>query len=187
MKAYLKTQIAMVSVIILVLTYLFPTAASAAADKPSKTDQVAPFRKILIKGNVEVLLIQRSKVGVSYTDDNEGAARITQQGDVLSITGASVTTGKLIVYVSEIYRIEADENAIVKTQGILSVKYLQIILKGNAIADVNTTSQQLYTAIYDNSTLYLRGNTDTHFLVMDKTQKLTFDQFAVLHTQLTDL
>jgi len=186
MKYYLKPQIAMVSVIILVLIYLFPTAARAKADKSTKTDQIAPFRKILIKGNIDVVLIQRPLVGISYADDNEGIAKVTQQGDILSITGTGTTAGKLIVYVSEIYRIEAEDNVTVKTEGILATKFLQIILKGNARASIYTTSQGLYTAIYDKSTLYLKGNTDTHFLLMDKSPKLTFDQFAVLHTQLTD-
>ncbi|WP_025141842.1 GIN domain-containing protein [Pedobacter jeongneungensis] len=186
MKAYLKSQIAMVSVLILLLTYIFPTTASAVEDKPIKTEKIAPFRKILIKGNIEVILIQRPDVGISYADDNEGNARVTQQGEILSITGTSTVLGKIIVYVNELYRIEADENAMVKTQGILSVKFLQIILKGNAIADIYTTSQELYTAIYDKSELYLRGNTDKHFLFMDKNPKLTFDQFAALRTQATE-
>ncbi|KQM78352.1 hypothetical protein ASE74_15085 [Pedobacter sp. Leaf216] len=181
----IKNQIAMTTVIILLLTYIFPIATQAAENKPIKTDRVSPFRKIIIKGNVDVVLIQRSEIGISYANDNEGKARITQQGDVLNITGTGPTTGKLIVYVAEIYRIEAEDNATVSTDGILATKFLQIILKGNANANIYTTSQGLYTAIYDQSTLYLKGNTDTHFLLMDKHPKLTFDQFAVLQTQLT--
>jgi len=186
MKAYLKSQIATVSVLILLLTYIFPSTASAVEDKPVKTDKVAPFRKILIKGNIDVILIQKPDVGISYADDNEGTAKVTQQGEILAITGTSAMRGKIIVYVNDLYRIEADENAIVKTQGILSTKFLQIILKGNASADINANSQELYTAIYDKSELYLRGNTDTHFLIMDKNPKLTFDQFAALRTQATE-
>lgn len=186
MKAYLKSQIAMVSVLILLLTYIFPTTASAVEDEPIKTQKIAAFRKIIIKGNIEVVLIQKPEIGISYADDNEGNAKVTQQGEVLSITGTSTTRGKIFVYVNELYRIEAEENATIKTQGILSVKFLQIILKGNASADIYANSGELYTAIYDKSELYLRGNTDKHFLIMDKTPKLTFDRFAALHTQATE-
>ncbi|WP_316826809.1 GIN domain-containing protein [Pedobacter miscanthi] len=186
MKSYLKPQIAMVSVIILIMTYLFPAPAKASNEKPLKTDKVSPFRKILIKGNIEVILIQKPGLNIFYADGNEGSARVTQQGEILSITGTSTVRGKIIVYVNELYRIDAAENAIVKTQGILDVKLLQIILKGNASADIYTTNQELYTAIYDKSTLYLRGNTDTHFLFMDKTPTLTLDRFAALHTQPTE-
>ncbi|KIA95080.1 hypothetical protein OC25_06985 [Pedobacter kyungheensis] len=185
MKRYLKTQIALL-LIILLLIPLCPTLANAKLHKPIKTGRISPFRKILIKGNIEVLLIQKPGLNISYTDDNEGNALVTQQGEILSITGTSTTRCKIRVYVNELYRIEASENAIVKTDGILSLKYLQIILKGNSSADINTTSQQLYTAIHDKSKLYLKGNTDTHFLFMDKTPSLTFDQFAVLRTQLIE-
>ncbi|WP_293312022.1 GIN domain-containing protein [Pedobacter sp. UBA5917] len=186
MKFSIKTQIATAFASILLVTAAVSTPAHATEEKPIKTTKVLPFRKISITGNIEVTLIQRVNPGINYDDNNEGDAKVIQQGESLKITGTSKIPGKLIIYVSDLYRIEADENVVVKTEGILSTKYLQIVLKGNASADIYSTSDELYTSIQDKSALYLRGNTKTHFLFMDKTPKLTFDQFAALHTQATD-
>jgi len=157
--------------------------ANATEEKPVKTYKILPFRKIRINGNVEVTLVQKPALGISYTDDNEGSVKVIQQGEVLNITGSSTTSAKLLVYVNDLYRIEADDDAKVKTDGILSTKYLQIILKGNAYADIYSKSEELYTSIGDKSALRLRGKTDAHFLYMDRAPNLTLDQFAALRTQ----
>lgn len=186
MKFRIKNQIAMAFASILVLTAIAAVPAHATEEKPVKTSKVLPFRKISIKGNIEVTLIQRINSGITYNDNNEGDVKVIQQGESLKITGTSKAPAKLTIYVNDLYRIEADENVIVKTEGVLSTKYLQIVLKGNASADIYSTSDELYTSIQDQSALYLRGNTKTHFLFMDKHPKLTFDQFAALRTQATD-
>lgn len=186
MKFRIKNQIAMAFASILVLTAIAAVPAHATEEKPVKTSKVLPFRKISIKGNIEVTLIQKINSGITYNDNNEGDVKVMQQGESLKITGTSKAPAKLTIYVNDLYRIEADENVIVKTEGVLSTKYLQIVLKGNASADIYSTSDELYTSIQDQSALYLRGNTKTHFLFMDKHPKLTFDQFAALRTQATD-
>lgn len=184
MKFSIKNKIAMALASILLSTAV--TTAKATEEQPVRTYKLLPFRKISIKGNVEVTLIQRINPGITYGDNNEGDAKVIQQGESLKITSTSNNLCKLIIYVNELYRIEADENVVVKTEGILCTKYLQVILKGNAYADIYTKSEELYTSVQDKSALYLRGNTDTHFLFMDKSPKLTLDQFAALRTQATN-
>lgn len=186
MKFNIKNQIATALASILLLTAIVATPAHATEEKPVRTSKVLPFRKIVVKGNTEITLIQRINPGITYDDNNEGNVKVIQQGDVVLITGSGTTPAKMIVYVNDLYRIEADDNANVKTEGVLCTKYLQVILKGNAHADIYTKSEELYTSIQDKSDLYLRGNTDVHFLSMDKTPKLTFDQFAALRTQATN-
>lgn len=143
------------------------------------------FRKIVIKGNVEVTLVQGISIGVSYADDNTGNVKVTQQGEILRITGLDKEKCKLIVYVNDIYRIEADQNAVVKTEARLTTKFLQIILKGNAFADINTSTVGLYTEILDSSTLKLKGNTNRHALIMGKATNLTIDHFAAAQTDVS--
>ncbi|SER44515.1 GIN domain-containing protein [Pedobacter rhizosphaerae] len=187
MKTAIKTLIATSLTALIFSTSLFATSVSAMETKISKTIENKNIRRIYVKGNVEVLLIQGTAKGVSYTDDNTGTAKVTQEGDILRITSTDRHLTKLIVYVNDIYRIDASENAVIKTQGKLKVKYLQIFMKGNAHADLNTSTIGLYTVINENADLKLSGSTDDHTLVMSKTPKLTIDKFAALKTKISSI
>ncbi|RZK21245.1 MAG: hypothetical protein EOO86_01665 [Pedobacter sp.] len=187
MKTSIKTLIASSLTAIVLSTAVFSTGISAAETTPVKISTVGNIKRVSVKGNVEVTLIQRSTPGVNYTEDNIGIVKIMQDGDNLKISSADKGLTKVIVYVNDIFRIEAADNAIVKTEGKLTTKYLQIFLKGNAHADINTSTEGLYTVIKDNADLKLSGSTDYHTLVMGKTQKLTIDKFAALKTNISSV
>ncbi|RZL18519.1 MAG: hypothetical protein EOO96_27130 [Pedobacter sp.] len=158
----------------------------AAAEKKPTTTVSAPnnFKRISVKGNVEIKIVQRHSESVAYDEDNIGRAKITQEGDLLRITSLDKDVSKITIYVSDIYRIEAADNAIVKTEGKVKVKFLQVFLKGNAHAEINSNTEGLYTVIKDNADLKLSGATDNHTVVMGDTQKLTMDRFAALKTNI---
>ncbi|MDQ0965500.1 superfamily II helicase [Flavobacterium sp. W4I14] len=185
MKTSIKTLIATSLTAIVLSSAVFTTSISATEKVPDAILKISPFKRISVKGNVEVTIIQRNNPGISYTDDNTGAAKVMQDGDNLKITSISTDKAKLTIYVNDFYRIEASENAIVKTEGKLRTKYLQIFLKGNAHAEINTSSEGLYTVISDQADLKLSGSTDQHTLVMGKSQKLTIDRFAALKTNIS--
>jgi hypothetical protein len=187
MKTSIKTLIATSLTAIVLSSALFTTSVSATEKEPDAILKISAFKRISVKGNVEVTIIQRSNPGISYTDDNAGTAKVMQDGDNLKITSTSTEKAKLTVYVNDFYRIEASENAIVKTEGKLRTKYLQIFLKGNAHAEINTSSEGLYTVISDQADLKLSGSTDQHTLVMGKSQKLTIDRFAALKTNISSV
>ncbi|NMN37303.1 DUF2807 domain-containing protein [Pedobacter riviphilus] len=187
MKTSIKTLIATSLTAIVLSSALFTTNVSAMEKEPDAILKISAFKRISVKGNVEVTIIQRSNSGISYADDNTGTAKVMQDGDNLKITSTSTEKTKLTVYVNDFYRIEASENAIVKTEGKLRTKYLQIFLKGNAHAEINTSSEGLYTVISDQADLKLSGSTDSHTLVMGKSQKLTIDRFAALKTNISSI
>ncbi|WP_412468318.1 GIN domain-containing protein [Pedobacter sp. KLB.chiD] len=181
MKNAIKTLITMVcGAITLTLTY--PNHLRAAEKNRTIFHQIQNFRKIMIEGNVEVMLVQQPTVGVSYADDNTGNVKVTQQGEALHITNSGKEKCKLVIYVKDLYRIEANGNAVVKTAAKLNTRFLQIILKDNAFAAIDTSSEGLYTEILDSSTLKLKGSTDHHALVMGKATRLTIDGFASAQT-----
>jgi superfamily II helicase len=182
MKTAIKTLIATSLTAIVLSSALFTTSVSAVEKEPDAIIKISAFKRISVTGNVEVTIIQRSNTGISYNDDNTGTAKVMQNGDNLKITSTSTEKAKLTVYVNDFYRIEASENAMVKTEGKLNTRYLQIFLKGNAHADINTSSEGLYTVISDQADLKLSGSTDIHTLIMGKSQKLTIDKFAALKT-----
>jgi len=186
MKTSIKTIIAMASAVI-TLTVSLPSHSRATEKTETVLNKIQNFRRIVIKGNVEVMLVQRPAIGISFADDNAGSVKVMQQGEVLRITGLNKEICKLIIYVNDIYRIEADQNAVVRTEAKLSTKYLQIILKGNAFADIDSSSEGLYTEILDNSTLKLKGNTNRHTLVMGKAPNLTIDRFAAVQTEVSQV
>jgi hypothetical protein len=185
MKTSIKSLIATSLTAIVLSSAVFTTSVSATEKDPESILKIAAFKRVSVKGNVELTIIQRSNAGISYNDDNTGTAKVIQDGDNLKITSTGVDKVKLTVYVNDFYRIEASENAVVKTEGKLTTKYLQIFLKGNAHAEINTSSEGLYTVIADNADLKLSGSTDNHTLVMGNSQKLTIDRFAALKTNIS--
>lgn len=187
MKTSIKTLIATSLTAIVLSSAVFATSVSATEKEPVTISKISAFKRISVKGNVELTIVQRNAAGVSYTDDNTGTAKIMQDGDNLKITSTSTDKTKLTVYVNDIYRIEASENAVVKTEGKLKTKYLQIFLKGNAHAEINTSTEGLYTVIADEADLKLSGSTDNHTLVMGNSQKLTIDRFAALKTNISSI
>ncbi|MDQ0966644.1 hypothetical protein QFZ20_002047 [Flavobacterium sp. W4I14] len=184
MKTSIKTLIVIASAVV-ALTAALPNNLRATEKNTTLLYKIQNFRRIVIKGNVEVMLVQRPAIGISFADDNAGSVKVIQQGEVLRITGIDNEKCKLVIYVNDIYRIEADQNAVVKTKAKLSTKFLQIILKGNAFADIDTNSEGLYTEILDNSTLKLKGNTNHHTLVMGKAPNLTIERFAAAQTDVS--
>lgn len=187
MKTSIKMLIASSLTAIVLSTSVFSTAVSATEMTPTKIYNIRNVKRVSVKGNVEVTIIQRSTPGVNYTEDNIGTAKIMQDGDNLKITSSDKALAKVIVYVTDIFRIEASENAVVRTEGKLITQYLQIFLQGNAHAEINTSTEGLYTVIKDNADLKLSGSTDNHTIVMGKTQKLTIDKFAALKTNISTM
>jgi len=187
MKTSIKTLISASLTAIILSSAAFTAPISATEKEPNAILNTSGYKRISVKGNVELTIIQRSNPGISYNDDNTGTAKVVQYGDNLKITSISTEKVKLTVYVSDFYRIEASENATVKTEGKLRTKYLQIFLTGNAHAEINTSTEGLYTVIADNADLKLSGSTDNHILVMGKSQKLTIDKFAALKTNISSV
>ena len=187
MKTTIKTLLSTSLIAFALSSSLLVTTVSAIEKKPDAIIKISAFKRISVKGNVEVTLIQRDQPGISYGDDNTGTAKVMQNGDNLKIISTSTEKTKLNVYVRDFYRIEASENAVVKTEGKLITKYLQIFLKGNAQAEINTYSEGLYTVISDHANLKLSGSTDNHTLVMGKSPKLTIDKFAALKTDISSI
>lgn len=143
------------------------------------------FDKVVVSGNVQVTLIQNGTEGVSYADENTGNVKVVQDGSALKITSTNLNPAKITVYVKNIYRVQASDNATVTTEGKLNVKYLQVFLTGNAVAKINSKTESLYTVMEGYADLKLSGATQSHNLVMGSTPKLNLDKFAALKTEMT--
>ncbi|MBE5321594.1 DUF2807 domain-containing protein [Pedobacter sp. MR2016-19] len=185
MKSSIKTLTKSLLAAIVLSSAIFSTSAMADERQSTKVSAPKNVNQVIVSGNVEVTLIQREKEGISYNDDNTGKVKVIQDGYALKISSEDKEVAKITLYVNDIYRINASDNAVVKTQGKLAVKYLQVFLKGNAVADVNSDTESLYTIIENNADLKLSGATEKHTLVMGKTPKLNLDRFAALTTEMS--
>jgi len=185
MKTSIKTLTKSVLAAIILTSAIFSTNVMAGEKQPVKMSAPKNISQVIVSGNVEITLIQGQKESVSYNDDNNGTVKVIQDGHALKITSVDGNIAKITVYVKNIYRVQASENAVVKTTGKLDTKYLQLFLKGDAVAEINSNTESLYTVIEGRADLKLSGATQEHILVMGSTPKLNLDRFAALKTQMS--
>ncbi|WP_316824745.1 GIN domain-containing protein [Pedobacter miscanthi] len=164
---------------------IFTTNVMAVEKEPVKTSAPKNFDKVLVSGNVEVTLIQNGTEGVAYSENNTGKVKVVQDGSALKITSTDNHLAKITVYVKNIYRVQASDQAQVNTSGKLDVKYLQVFLTGNAVAKINSKTESLFTVLEGNADLKLSGATLSHNLVMGNTPKLNLDKFAASKTEVS--
>ncbi|WP_316737730.1 GIN domain-containing protein [Pedobacter aquatilis] len=180
MKTILKKNIIPTLGIFLCLILTEPNALNAQKIPVDKPVKLSSFNRIVVNGNVEVLLVQRPNVGINYQEDSEYKATVTQQGEKLCIKGPNNgLVAKVIVYINNIYRIEAFDSSLIKADSRLNFKLFQIVSKDNAKVDIDVSTEGLYTDISDKSTLIIRGETDQHTLITKGTPKLLFNNFVV--------
>jgi hypothetical protein len=159
------------------------TSAFAATDVNEKNitilNQVKNINKLVVNGNVEVILVQAPtesvKVYDSYYSKN---ALVQQENGVLRISSFQKETLTVTVYVRNLSTIEASNNSSVKTYGKVSFLALDVILKDNATADINARTLELYTVVKDNASLKLSGTSDEHYAVLGAQAKLSMDKFV---------
>ena len=156
--------------------------AFASTPSPSNNvtvlNQVKNINKIVVSGNVEVLLIQAPiesvKVYDSYYAKN---ALVQQQEGELRISSFEKQTLTVAVYVRELSTIELRDNSSVKTYGKVNFLNLAVILKGSAKADIDANTINLTTTVKDNAKLELSGSTTDHYAVLSSNAKMNMDQF----------
>lgn len=185
MKTLFSTSAKSVMAALVLSASIFSSNVMAGEKQPVKMSAPKNFDKVVVNGNVEVTLIQNGTEGVSYTDDNTSNVKVIQDGSALKITSTDNNPAKITVYVKNIYRVQASDYAVVKTEGKLDVQYLQVFLTGNAVAKINSKTESLYTVMEGNADLKLSGATQSHSLVMGSTPKLNLDKFAASKTEMT--
>lgn len=175
MKTLFNAIISSSLAIILTVTTVFATGKTTPSLSPGNK---VKFNRVSVSGNVEVIIKQADFSQIAYADDNSGRVKVNEKGGKLSITSDSPQTAKIILYVTDIYRIQACDNAIVSTENVLNVKYLQIFLSGRAEANIHSKTDGLYTVLENKSRLALSGSTQEHALAMDSTPTLIRNAFA---------
>lgn len=182
MKNSVKTVFALLTGIIL----LTNTAAVHAAEPVhyiTTLSSVKEIKKIVVSGNVNLLLVQDSKESVKVYDKYYSKnALVQQQGGTLRISSFADRPLSIVVYVKELGAIEANNQSKVRTEGCFQLLNLDVKLKDNATADIKAKTVSLFTSVKGASTLKIAGTTDQHAIEMCDLGNLTMDQFAANET-----
>jgi len=189
----MKTLNSLLAISLITLTITSSTVV--LANNPDQSDKsknvetvsaskvsIASIKRIVVTGDVEVTLSQSPKSKVLYTNDGANAINLRKIGNVLYIDGKGSQGAKVTVYVDDIYRIDAAQNAVVHSNNTLHLKYLQVYLKDNAYLDLNAKTESLLTVMENASQLNLKGTTDFHTVTMDKTSRIMVDGFKSKET-----
>ncbi|MES2417438.1 MAG: DUF2807 domain-containing protein [Bacteroidota bacterium] len=178
----MKTSIKNLFAATLTLIVLTGSAFASSAVKEKNItvlNQVKNINKIVVNGNVEVILVQAPTESVKVYDSYYAKnALVQQQEGVLRISSFQKETLTVAVYVRNLSSIEAADNSIIKTFGKVNFLSLAVILKDKATADINASTISLYTSVKDNASLKLSGTTTDHTAMLGSLAKMSMDQFT---------
>ena len=183
MKTLINTVLKSSLVAIILSASLFSLTASAATVTADKGPSNTAIKKVIVTGNTNVLIMQGANEFVKMDELDINKVSLKQVGSTLTINSSENSPVTVVVYVKDIYRIDASGNSNVKTLGKFNVKNLQVILKDNASARVKAATSSLYTVIDDRAKLELIGTSDNHVSEITGRAKLDTDRFAALKTE----
>jgi len=179
MKTSIKTVFAATLALVVLSNAAFASSDVKDSNKVTVLNQVKNISKIEVKGNVEVILVQAPTESVKVYDSYYSKNALVQQQDgVLRISSYQKETLSVAVYVRNLSAIEAEGDANIKTFGKVNFLSLNIDLKGNAKADINANTVNMYTSVKDSASLKLSGSTTAHYALLGSKAKLNMDQFA---------
>lgn len=173
----MKTLVQTLSALVLVAVFFLSTAFT------SQAAPVVGIQKVIVKGNVRVILVQNNNESVKIYDvyDPEKTS-VKMTGSSLMIISNEEHPITVTVFVKNLFRIEASNTSSVETSGEFNLQFLQVLLDDEAKAKLNVKTQGLYTVVKDQSKLKLRGASEDHIVIRSKGSKLQTEDFACSKT-----
>jgi hypothetical protein len=184
MKTLINSVLKSSLVAVILSASLFSLNASAATVNFDKSNPDNEIKKLVVSGNTNVLLVQSHSQAVKMDDQDMSKVSVKQIGHTLTISSNESQPVNVIVYVNDIYRIDASDKAVVNTAGKFNVTDLQIMLKDDAKARVKTNTKSIYTVVNDHANLKLIGTTENHISQTNKLAKVDVKKFAASNTQM---
>ena len=175
----------------LTLTGMTLTASAFTSKAAENTHQVAVLgqvkkvNKINVSGNVELILVQSADESVKVYDNYFSKnALVQQKNGELRISSFNKETLTVVVYVSNLSEISASNNATVRTVGKFNTLDLDVNLKDNATATLNTNTISLSTNISGSANLTLTGSTTAYDAVLGSVARVNMDKFTAESTSI---
>ncbi|WP_316802528.1 GIN domain-containing protein [Pedobacter nototheniae] len=186
MKTFIKTLFA--AALTTVVLSSATLAANASENNSSYTalTQVKNISKIVVSGNVKLILVQDSREGVEVYDQYYSKnALIQQQGAELRISSFTKDALTIIAHVNNLSSVEASNTSKVFTSGSFNLLDLKIVLKDQATAAINANTVTLSTSVNDAASLKLEGSTENHEATLGSEAKMKMDDFTAQNTNIS--
>nr|WP_315417680.1 DUF2807 domain-containing protein [uncultured Pedobacter sp.] len=146
---------------------------------------VRNISKIVVSGNVKLVLVQDAKESVEVYDQYYTKNALVQQhGEELRVSSFDKNTLTVIVRVNNLTAIEASNTASVSTAGNFNLLNLNIVLNDEASADIKANTVNLSTNIKDGASLKLEGTTDLHQAVIGVASRINMAGFTALESSI---
>jgi hypothetical protein len=185
MKTSLKTMFAVVLGCV-ILVNVSPVHATETNKPLTTISSVKNISKIVVSGNVKLILIQSAVESVNVYDNYYGKnALVQQQGNTLRISSFEKTPLSVVVFVNNLNAITASNQSTVKTVGKFNLLNLDLKLQDEARADIDANMLNLYSSINDRADLKLCGSAATHTVVMADLGSLNMDKFVADDTSIS--
>lgn len=185
MKTPLKTLIAVIfgSVI---LANANPVHATETNKQFTTISSVKNISKIVVAGNVKLILIQSAVESVNVYDNYYGKnALVQQQGNTLRISSFEKAPLSVVVYVNNLNAITASNTSTVKTVGKFNLLNLDLKLQDEASANIDANMLNLFSSVKDHADLKLGGSAESHTVVMSDLGSLNMDKFLANDTSIS--
>lgn len=178
MKTAIKNLFA--AMLTVVISASAPAFANAKeAKKVTVLSTVKNFNKLNVSGNVEVILVQSANPSVQVYDNYYAKNALVQEKDgELRISSFDKETLTVVVYASQLNEITASDKSVVKTNGKFSTLNLEVNLKDQAKATLNTNTIDLFATINDKASLSLSGSTTDYNAVIGNLASLSAERFV---------
>lgn len=178
----LKTFLVSALTVIVLSATVFASTAAVRGTMIDIRSSNPDIKKVIVKGNLRVFVVQSKSEWISLEEDDRDLVSIKQVGNTLTVGSLANRPISITVYVKDIYRIDAADQACVKTIGKFNLKYLQIMLKDNATARIKADTYSLYTVIDDKANLELLGTSEKHIIKAHGAAIMNTERFAALVT-----
>ncbi|MGV3547749.1 MAG: GIN domain-containing protein [Pedobacter sp.] len=178
MKTSIKNLFA--AVLTVAISVTAPAFSNAKeAKKVTVLSEVKSFNKLNIAGNVEVILVQSANQSVQVYDNYYAKnALVQERNGELRISSFEKETLTVVVYANQLNEITASDNATVKTSGKFNALTLEVTLKDQSKASLNTNTIDLFAKVNGKSSLTLSGNTTDYNAIMNGTAAINTDKFV---------
>lgn len=178
----LKTLFSSAMIAIVLSATVFTSTAAARGTMIDIRSANPDIKKVVVTGNLKVFVVQSKSEWISLDEEDRDQVSIKQVGNTLTVGSSVKRPISITVYVKDIYRIDASQQACVKTIGKFNVKYLQVMLRDNATARIKANTLSIYTVVNDRADLELLGNSEKHIIKTQGTATMNTERFAALVT-----
>ncbi|MFN0256177.1 GIN domain-containing protein [Pedobacter ureilyticus] len=147
--------------------------------KVTVVGEVKKFNKLNVAGNVEVILVQSQNQSVKVYDNYYAKnALVQEKNGELRISSFDKETLTVVVYANQLNEITVSDKAVVKTSGKFSALSLEVNLKDQSKAILNTNTVDLFANVNGQSQLTLSGTTSEYNALINSVASINMDKFT---------